>query len=57
MILPDQDKCARVILELDGEPALTQWEADFVASNRNRKEFTDAQRAVIARMLEKYDID
>lgn len=56
MTLPKQDQCARVIEELDGEPMLTQWEADFIASNRGRTTFSDAQRAVIARLLEKYEI-
>lgn len=56
MILPKQEQCVRVIEELDGDPELTQWEADFVASNRGRTQFSDAQRAVIARLLEKYEI-
>ncbi len=56
MILPDQAKCRRVIQELDGDPALTQWEADFIASNRTRTVFTDAQRQVIASLNDKYEI-
>jgi len=57
MVLPDQAKCQRVVAELDGDPALTQWEADFLASNRQRSTFTDAQREVIARLVEKYECD
>ncbi len=56
MILPTQEQCRRVVEELDGDPALTQWEADFLASNRTRTFFTDAQRDVIAKLLDKYDI-
>ena len=57
MVLPTQERCARVVEELDGDPELTQWEADFCASNRTRQMFTDAQRSVIARLEEKYEID
>ena len=57
MILPSQEKCVRIVAELDGDPELTQWEADFLASNRKRETFTDAQREVLARMMEKYDVD
>ena len=57
MILPSQKECTRVLKELDGDPALTQWEADFIASNRNRRfAFTDAQREVIAKLIDKYEV-
>ncbi len=56
MTLPKQDECARVIRELDGDPALTQWEADFIASNRTRTVFTDPQRESVAKLLDKYDV-
>lgn len=55
MILPKDEECVRVLKELESDPALTQWESDFIDSNRWRDRFTDAQREVIARLLEKYD--
>lgn len=56
MTLPKNDTCVRVLKELENDPALTQWESDFIDSNRYRTEFTDAQREVIARFMEKYDV-
>ncbi len=56
MILPKDDECKRVVDELAGDPELTQWEADFLDSNRGRTVFTDKQREVIARLLEKYEV-
>ena len=56
MRLPNDDQCIRVITELDGDPELTQWEADFIASNRGRTVFSSAQKEVIARLLEKYEV-
>lgn len=56
MTLPKNDTCVRVLKELENDPALTQWESDFIDSNRHRTEFTDAQRDVIARFMEKYEI-
>lgn len=56
MILPSQELCQKAVQELDGDPSLTQWESDFVSSNRWRETFTDAQREVVANLLAKYEI-
>lgn len=56
MILPKDDQCRRVLDALADDSALTQWEWDFIDSNRGRQTFTDAQREVIGRMMEKYDV-
>ncbi len=56
MILPKDEDCVRVVKELDGDPELTQWEADFIASNRGRFLFTDKQKLVFTQLLEKYDV-
>lgn len=55
MTLPSNETCVHVIKKLDGEPMLTQWEDDFVKSNRARTTFSTAQREVIARLMEKYE--
>ena len=56
MTLPTHERCALIIKELDGDPELTQWEADFIASNRGRLTFTDRQREVIASLNDKYEV-
>jgi hypothetical protein len=56
MILPKDDVCRKIVEELDGDPELTQWEADFISSNRGRLFFTDKQKEIFARLLEKYDV-
>lgn len=56
MILPTDEKCREVIRELDGDPALTRWEADFIASNLTHQTFTAPQKEAIARLLDKYEI-
>jgi hypothetical protein len=56
MTLPSNETCARVIRELDGDPSLTKWEDEFVRSNKGRTEFSTAQKDVIARLLEKYEV-
>ncbi len=56
MVLPSNEECRRVVKELDGDPALTQWEADFIASNRARDIFSDRQREAVARLLDKYEV-
>lgn len=55
MILPTDDICRRVMRELDGEPALTEWEYEFVSSNQTRTTFTDRQREIVAKLMEKYE--
>ncbi len=55
MTLPSNETCVRVIKELDGDPSLTQWEDDFVRSNRGRTEFSTPQKEVVARLLDKYE--
>lgn len=42
MILPSHAECRRVLDELDGDNALTEWEFDFIRSNATRQEFTVA---------------
>lgn len=56
MILPSDEECVRVMKELENDPALTQWESDFIDSNRGRLRFSDAQKSVIAGLLDKYDV-
>jgi hypothetical protein len=57
MILPNNDQCRRVMDELKDEPALTEWEYEFITSNLRRTEFTDRQKEVVARLMEKYQCD
>jgi len=56
MTLPSNKTCVRVIEDLDGDSMLTEWEFNFIASNRTRTEFTTAQKEVIYRLLEKYEL-
>lgn len=56
MILPSDDECRRVLDELDGDPGLTEWEAEFIDSNVGRMEFTDAQREVVAKLKRKFEV-
>src|SRR4051812_21296574 len=56
MILPNNEECVRVTKELEDCPDLTQWEADFIDSNRGRTAFTDKQKEVFASLLEKYEV-
>lgn len=56
MTLPTNETCVRVIEELDGDSALTEWEFNFIASNRTRTDFSTAQKEVIGRLLDKYEI-
>ncbi len=56
MTLPSHERCAQVVKELDGDPELSQWEADFIASNRARTVFTDKQRETIGRLLDKFEV-
>ena len=56
MEIPDDTKCRKAMKAWANEPALTEWEAEFVESNQDRHEFTAAQRSAIGRMLEKYDL-
>jgi hypothetical protein len=46
-----------VIELLDGDPALSQWEQDFISSNLGRTVFTDKQKEVIANLIDKYETD
>ncbi len=55
MILPSNETCVRVIELLDGDPALTKWEDEFVRSNKGRTEFSAAQKEVIYNLTEKYE--
>lgn len=56
MILSDDQKCRKVMDELAGDPELSQWESDFLDSNRGRPVFTDKQKEVVARLVEKYEV-
>lgn len=56
MILPSDEECRRILDELEDDPALTDWESEFIESNANRTTFTDPQRQVIAKFKDKYDV-
>lgn len=56
MTLPTNERCVQVLKDLADDPALTQWESDFIDSNRGRTEFTDRQREIIAAFCEKYEV-
>lgn len=56
MILPNNEECARVLKELVDDPALTDWESDFIDSNLGRASFTDRQKEIIASFKEKYEV-
>jgi hypothetical protein len=55
MILPTNEECCRIVIDLRGDIGLSQWERDFLESNRDRETFTDKQREVFADLKEKYD--
>ena len=61
MILPSDDVCRRVVAELDDEPTLTEWEYELITSNLTsnlrRTSFTDRQKEMIAKLMEKYDCE
>lgn len=54
-LLPTNDQCKRVIDLLQNDPALTEWEEEFVDSNRGRSEFSDKQKESVKRLMEKYE--
>lgn len=56
MILPSNETCVRVLKELAGDPALTQWQSDFIDSNLYRTTFTDKQRYIIAEMIQEFEV-
>lgn len=56
MIIPSDEECVRILNELEGEPTLTQWQSDFIDSNRWRSRFTDRQKEIIAEFKEKFDV-
>lgn len=56
MILPSDEECIRVVNELQGDPGLTQWQSDFIDSNRGRMRFTDRQKEIIAELREKFEV-
>ncbi len=56
MILPSHEECVRVIKELENDPGLTQWQSDFVDSNRGRQFFTERQREIIAELKAKFEL-
>lgn len=57
MIIPSNDQCRQAMKALEDEPNLSEWEYEFVTSNLRRSEFSDRQKEVIARLMEKYDIE
>lgn len=57
MIIPNHDQCRQVMRDLADEPNLSEWEYEFVSSNVNRTEFSDRQKEVVARLMEKYDLE
>lgn len=56
MILPNDEECARVVAELEDDPGLTQWQSDFIDSNRGRARFTDRQKEIIAELKDKFEV-
>lgn len=56
MVLPTDETCIRVLKELEDEPTLTQWQSDFIDSNRGRLRFTDRQKEIIAELMEKFEV-
>lgn len=56
MILPNDARCREVLDALEDEPNLSVLESEFVESNHGRTVFTDKQREVIAKMLEKFEV-
>jgi hypothetical protein len=56
MILPNDEDCQRIVAELEDDPGLTQWQSDFIDSNRNRKHFTDLQKEVLAELREQFEL-
>lgn len=56
MILPSDEECRRVLDELDGDPGLSKWEQGFIDSNNGRREFTDAQKEVVSRLQDKFEV-
>lgn len=56
MILPNNERCAQVVELLKDDPALSEWERQFIGSNLARVQFSDPQKQVIARLLEKYEV-
>ena len=56
MILPNDEECRRVCIELEDDPGLTEWELQFVNSNVDRLHFKDRQREIIAELMEKFEI-
>lgn len=60
MKLLNNDECRRVIQVLNDEtdPSdLSEWEYNFVTSNKDRTSFSDRQKEVITNLAEKYDCD
>lgn len=56
MTIPNDEECQRIIKELKDEPSLSQWEANFLDSNRARLHFTDRQKEIFAELLRKYEV-
>jgi len=56
MIIPNDARCAEVIELLKDDPALSTWEREFIGSNLGRLHFSDAQKQVIFRLIEKYEV-
>jgi hypothetical protein len=54
--MSDQER-ADFLKRLDGSPTVTvtDWEAQFIASNLDRGWFSHKQREIIDRLIEKYD--
>ena len=46
-----------VDLDNDEETELSDWDARFVESNLERNQFTDKQRAVVQKMVDRYGND
>ena len=56
MIIPNDEECRRVLGELEGDPQLSQWQSDFIDSNRWRVHFSDRQKEIIAEMMQQFEV-
>ena len=56
MTLPTNERCRQVVRALKDEPELTLFEREFVSSNQDRAHWSDGQKLVVARLIEKFEI-
>jgi len=56
MILPTNERCREVVRALKDEPTLSTWERAFVNENLDRAHWSDPQKLVVARLLERFEV-